>query len=380
MARDSFYGETILWTGKPEVIRTPLVWKVASIVAGVMSLTSVAFAIVVASAIHRPVGPMLLLSAWCATIALGAWKGPQILLAKVTYQVTDKHIVWRRGRLRRAIERAGVSYAVLRWTDREGGIGDLLLTRAVPTGALRRTLSLTLTGVKSPDRVFSLVRGVSAPELVSAPGLSLEAARASVAARPLAQRLDPGERVLWSATPLASPWTVRRGLRAALAVALSLALVRMLVRAVPSLGKLLRLHALPGWTFGLMLGAMAVVAILLLVSAFVVGWSALVLPWKKQQRTRYFVTNKRVLIARDDEELHLERSRIAYVIASKGEKLHDVFLVLDGPHARSLALSGAFGGDDGGVLRPVFNAIDDADSVHDLLAQSEKPAPMRDAA
>ena len=371
MARDSFYGETLLWTGKPEVIRTPLVWRVAAAVTAVMSGTSLAFAIVVASAIHRPVGSMLLLSAWCATVALGAWKGPQIWLSKVTYQVTDKHIVWRRGRLRRAIERTGVSYAVLRWTDREAGIGDLLLTRAVPTGALRRTLSLTLTAVKAPDHVFSLVRGAPAGP---------QAAR-DARARPLAQRLDPGERVLWSAMPLASPWTLRRGLRAMISAGLALALVRMLLRAVPSLAKILRVHALPGWTFGLMLGAIAVVAMLLLVSAFAVGWSALVLPWKKQQRTRYFVTNKRVLIARDDEELHLDRSRIAYVIATKAKKLHDVFLVLDGPHARALALSGAFGGDDGGVLRPVFSAIDDADSVHDLLARKDPQiAEIRDAA
>jgi hypothetical protein len=376
MARDSFYGETILWTGKPEVIRTPLLWRVVSAVAAVMSVTSVAFAIVVASAIHRPVGSMLLLAAWCATVSLAAWKGPQIWLSGVTYEVTDKHIVWRRGRLRRAIERSGISYAVLRWTDREAGIGDLFLTRAVPTGALRRTLSLTLTAVRAPDHVFTLVRGAPLGTGPVANGNALESR-----ARPLAQRLDPGERVLWSAMPLASPWTLRRGLRAMISVGLALALVRMLLRAVPSLTKLLRAHALPGWTFGLMLGAIAVVAVMLLVAAFAVGWSALVLPWKKQQRTRYFVTNKRVLIARDDEELHLDRSRIAYVIATKAKKLGDVFLVLDGPHARALALSGAFGGDDGGVLRPVFSAIEDADSVHDLLARkSEKSPELRDAA
>ncbi len=372
MARDSFYGETVLWTGKPEVIHTPPLWRVVSAVASVLSVTSLAFAIVVASAIHRPIGSMLLLFAWCATVAIASWKGPQIWLAGVTYQVTDQHIVWRRGRLRRAIERTGVSYAVLRWTDREAGIGDLLLTRAVPTGALRRTLSLTLTAVKAPDRVFALVRG--AP-------LGTVPASGTPSARPLAQRLDPGERVLWSAMPLASPWTLRRGLRALISVGLALSLVRMLLRAVPGLTKLLHAHALPGWTFGLMLGAIAVVAVMLLVAAFAVGWSALVLPWKKQHRTRYFVTNKRVLIARDDEELHLDRSRIAYVIATKANKLHDVFMVLDGPHARALALSGAFGGDDGGMLRPVFSAIEDADSVHDLLARkSDKTPELRDAA
>jgi hypothetical protein len=363
MARDSFYDETILWAGKPEELQTPLTWRAVSAMAGVISGCSLAFAIVVASTMHLPIGSMLLLSAWCATIAVLAWKGPQIWLSRVTYQVTDSHIVWRRGPLRRAIERTGISYAVVKWTDLERGIGDLVLVRAVPTGALRRTLSLTLTQVRAPDRVWSIVRGVSGTPQAEG-------------ARPLAQRLDPGERVLWSAIPLASSWTMRRMMRAFLSAGIALALVRLLVHAAPPLAKILRAHAMPGWTFGLMLGAIAAVALLLLVLAFVVGWSALVLPWQAAKRTRYFVTDKRVLIQRDKEELHLDRSRIAYVIAAPARKLHDVFLVLDGPHARALALSGAFGGDDGGVLRPVFNKIDDVDSVNELL----KAKPMRDAA
>jgi len=56
------------------------------------------------------------------------------------------------------------------------------------------------------------------------------------------------------------------------------------------------------------------------------------------------VTDSRVLISRRNEELSLDRSRIAYVIDAPANGLHDVFLVLDGPQARALAPSGAFGG------------------------------------
>jgi hypothetical protein len=64
----------------------------------------------------------------------------------------------------------------------------------------------------------------------------------------------------------------------------------------------------------------------------------------------------------------LDRSNIAYVIAAPTSKsLQDVFLVLDGPQARALAASGAFGRkvDD---LQPVLSSIDDADIVGAILS------------
>jgi hypothetical protein len=99
------------------------------------------------------------------------------------------------------------------------------------------------------------------------------------------------------------------------------------------------------------------------------GYVALVQPSRIARRTRYFVTNARVLIRRGNEELQLDRSRIAYVIDAPYRKLHDVFLVLDGPQARALAPSGAFGGDAavGDALRPVFSAIEDAETVGRIL-------------
>jgi hypothetical protein len=83
------------------------------------------------------------------------------------------------------------------------------------------------------------------------------------------------------------------------------------------------------------------------------------------------VTNARVLIRRDNEELSLDRSRIAYVIEAPSRKLHDVFLVLDGPQARAMAPSGAFGTEDrDDSLRPVFSAIADADTVGEILKKA----------
>ena len=118
-------------------------------------------------------------------------------------------------------------------------------------------------------------------------------------------------------------------------------------------------------------GASRSMRLLLVVSAGV-GYVAFVRPSRLARQTRYFVTDARVLIRRGAEELSLDRSRIAYVIDAPGKKLHDVFLVLDGPQARALAPSGAFGGEDGGDgLRPVFAAIDDADTVGRILRAPE---------
>jgi hypothetical protein len=112
--------------------------------------------------------------------------------------------------------------------------------------------------------------------------------------------------------------------------------------------------------------------LLLLAVAVGVGYAALLRPSRLARETRYFVTNARVLIRRGSEELSLDRARIAYVIDAPAKKLHDVFLVLDGPQARAMAPSGAFGeGNDDDALRPVFASIDDAETVGQILRASE---------
>jgi hypothetical protein len=368
--RDSLFGETILWSGQSKALTVPLVYRVVAVASAVVGVCTLSYAVVLATALHVHVGSMIFFAAWCATLSLGAWRVPLWWRSKLEYIVTDRHVIWRRGRLRRSIETSAISYALIRWSSRHDGVGDLVLVRAVPTGALRRTLSLTLTDVMAPDRLWAIVRGVTPSAPLGDGG------------RPLAQRLDQGERVLWSAIPLASAWTARRAAMAAMGALVAVAFVNALVRSIPSIARILRARALPPAILAVLVAGAALGLLLLLAVAVGVAYAALLRPSRLARATRYFVTNARVLIRRGNEELHLDRARIAYVIDAPLDRsdaggLHDVFLVLDGPQARAMATSGAFGGDGTDVLRPVFSAIVDAETVNEILG--DRP-PMKRAA
>jgi hypothetical protein len=360
MGRDSLFGERIVWQGRCRAVTVAYQQKAMAVAASVVSAVTLAYAVVAAKSLEVPVGGMILFSAWCATIGLGAWRVPLWWRSQVEYLVTDRHVIWRRGPLRRSIDIRQISYARIRWSRGHHELGDLELVRAVPTGALRRTLSLTLADIEAPDRVWATVRGIEP----SAP--------LGTGERPLEQRLDPGERVLWSEAPRGSSWTRRRGLVAMAGAALAVTFVRSLVHSLPPVERVLRLHALTPWLAVLFVGAAALGMLLLFGMVIAAAYAAFVRPGRLARRTRYFVTNARVLIRRGNEELSLDRSRIAYVIDAPYKKAHDVFLVLDGPQARALAPSGAFGGGDGDELRPVFTAIDDADTVGRLLRPPEE--------
>jgi hypothetical protein len=243
MARDSLFGEHIIWQGRCRAVSVAFEQRVIAVAAGVVSAITVGYAIVAAKSLAVPVGGMVLFAAWCATIALAAWRVPLWWRSRVEYIVTERHVIWRRGRIRRSIETKQISYALVRWNASDPSLGDLVLVRAVPTGALRRTLSLTLHDVEAPDRLWAIIRGVEPSVPLGSGG------------RPLAQRLDVGERVLWSAAPLASAWTARRAATAAVGAVLALAFVRSIARSVPTLGRVLRLHALPPGLAVVLVGA-----------------------------------------------------------------------------------------------------------------------------
>jgi hypothetical protein len=359
MVRDSLYNEQIAWTGGPKALTVPLIFKVVAVVSTTMAVVALAFAIVVASGLGLPVGSMLLFSAWAAAVAVGAWRLPLWFRATARYTVTDKHVIWQCGRLRRSIERAAISYAVIRWNKSVPGVGDLVLERVVPTGALRRTLSITFADVEMPDRLWAIVRGLT-------PSAPLGDGN-----RALAQRLDDGERVLWTGAPNASRWTARRAGTTLGATAVAAAAAQMLWRSVPPVAKVLRQHVLSPLTSGVLVGGVGLAVLLLLSVAFYIGYAAVLRPVLLARKTRYFVTDRRVLIRRGNEELHLDREHIAYVITlpwRDGGTRRDLFLVLDGPQARAFSPSGAFGGGgDEQRLVPMFAAIEDADTASELL-------------
>ena len=354
MARDSLFGEGIIWSGKAEVLSTPPAYRALAWGCVGVGTVTLLFAVVAARGLGADVSGMLTFAAWCATLALLAWRVPRWWQSKAEYLITDKHVIWRRGALRRTIDRGAISYARILWHQGSSGTGDLVLVRAVPTGALRRTLSLTLTGVRAPDRVWALVRGVEPP--------------LGEGARPLPQRLDAGERVLWSGIPKASPWTTRRAFAMILALFLLGVAFLSAVRSVPPVLRVLGLHTLGVPLSVLFVAGVSVATLLVAIAGSGVFWWAAVRPRRLASETRYFVTTTRVLICRGQEELSLDRTRIAYVIATENAGLADVFLVLDGPQARALAPSGAFGeAPERDTLLPVLSSIEDGDGAVEVL-------------
>lgn len=358
MARDSLYGEEVVWTGGPKTLTVPFVFKVVCAVATTMCVVALAFAVVIATGLQQPVGGLVVFAAWCAFVAAGAWRLPLWFRATAKYTVTEKHVIWQRGRLRRTIDRDAISYAVIRWNESVPGVGDLVLERAVPTGALKRTLSITFADVEAPDRLWAIVRGL------------VPAAPLGDGTRPLAQRLDHGERVLWSSLPQASRWTTRRIVTAVGASGVAAAAISIIARVAPPIARVMRQHLLSPVTSGVLVGGVALTVLLLVSVAVWIGYAAILRPVRLARATRYFVTDRRVLIRRGSEELHLDRQRIAYVITAPwrdGDARRDLYIVLDGPQARAFSPSGAFGGNDEERLVPVFNAIEDADTASELL-------------
>jgi hypothetical protein len=115
--------------------------------------------------------------------------------------------------------------------------------------------------------------------------------------------------------------------------------------------------------------------VLLMTSAVAFVYASVVRPARLEAKTRYLITDRRVLIQRGNVELHLDRSRIVDVIDTPADGgLRDIFLVLDGPRARAVAASGAFGEAPGKGLQPVLHRVADAESVRQILRAEACPS------
>jgi hypothetical protein len=370
--RDSLFGDLVVWSGRPKVVKVPPVYRASALVAAVASAIATASAVVVATALGARPGSLLAFAAWMATLALALATLPKWWRSSLEYVLTDRNVVVRRGRMRRTIDRRAISFALIHWDPKNPGVGDLELVRAVPTGAMRRGLRVVLHGLVAPDRVWAIIRGVTA------------GAPAGDGHRLLAQRLDDGERVLWSAHPGARR-LVPHGARAIVSAAIGLALGAVaLTTALHAnhglrlvLGAGLAARSLP---FVALVASVALTVLLLAVAGVGVVYAALVRPARLDAETRYWVTDRRVLIQRGDEELHLDRARIADVIeAPTADGSTDLFLVLDGPAARAFAPSGAFGDKGAGGLAPVFHRVREPAEVVALLRRAA-PGEARAAA
>jgi len=362
--RDSLFGDAVIWAGGPKVITVPTVYRVAAAVCGVASAIATASAIVVATALQARPGGLLGFAAWMATLAVVLGYGPRWWRSGLEFVLTDRHVVVRRGKLRRSMDRKAISFARIHWHPTLPGIGDLELVRAVPTGALRRRLSITLTGLVAPDRVWAIIRGVTP----STP--------AGVGHRLLAQRLDEDERVVWSAHPTRrwQRWVPswRALASAAIGIALSVVAVITSLHSVRGLRTVIGAGLDPeSVSFVALVASVSLTVVLLASAAVAIVYASVVRPARLDAQTRYLITDRRVLIQRGHEELHLDRSRIVDVIDAPADSgLYDVFLVLDGPRARAFAPSGAFGEARERGLLPVLHRVADAESVARILRRS----------
>jgi hypothetical protein len=362
--RDSLFGEPVLWSGTPKTVVVPGIYRGAAVVCGVTSAITTTSAVVVASALEARPDGLLAFAAWMATLGFALWFGPKHWLSGLAFLVTDRHIIVRRGKWRRFMDRGAVSFARIRWHKKLPGIGDLELVRAVPTGALRRRLTIVMHGLVAPDRVWAIIRGVT------------PAAPAGDGHRLLAQRLDEGERVLWSAHPETTwrawvPGNPRQVGSIAIALVLAAAAVATARQAVHALRTVASAGMNPETpTFIALAASLSLAIVLLAAGAIAILYDVVVRPARLLAATRYLITNRRVLIQQGDEELHLDRSHIVDVIdaPSKGG-LRDVFLVLDGPHARALAAGGAFGEAPQQGLQPVLRRVEDVDAVRQILLE-----------
>ncbi|MFO0587475.1 MAG: hypothetical protein U0441_08045 [Polyangiaceae bacterium] len=363
--RDSLFGERVLWAGQPKAIIIPSLYRAGAILCALTSAITTTFAVVVAKALGAPTGGRLAFAAWMATLALALEIGPKWWLSGLEFKITDKHIIVRRGRIHRFIDRGAVSFARIRWHKKQPGIGDLELVRAVPTGALRRRLTIVLHGLVAPDRVWAIIRGVT-PTAPAGDGHRL-----------LAQRLDEGERVLWSGHPEVTwrAW-VPQGGRAfgSIAIGLGLGASSLWVgqHAVHALREVALSVPPESGVFIALATAVSLAIVLLAAGAGMVLYTVIVKPARALADTRYLITDRRVLIQQDNEELHLDRAHIVDVIdAPSPGGMRDAFLVLDGPHARALAAGGAFGEAQQG-LQPVLRRLEDVDAIRAMLLSSTR--------
>jgi len=366
VARDSLYGERIVWTGRPKSVRPSALVRALAGLCFVTSAISLLFAVVTSFVLRQtPTGP-LLFAFWTTALGVALRTVPRMLMERARYVVTEKHVIVHFGPFRRTIERRAVSFARIFWDATQPDTGDLELVRAVPTGALRRRLLLRLPGIAAPDRVWAIVRGAE------------DIAPLGHAEMPIGQRLDRGERVIWSAQPRQQlraylPHGQRQWLLMATSGFMVLVGMEMVVRAFSALAKVARggLPYLSPSFVALAAGIFLAVALVLVIGGYI-AYDTVIRPGKLVGDTRYLITDKRVLIQRRGEELHVDRSKIVDVIdAPAGDGLRDVFMVLDGPQARSLAASGAFGElQRGSHLRPVFEAVEDAEGARRVLGSS----------
>jgi membrane protein YdbS with pleckstrin-like domain len=326
-------SERVLWEGRPTpgTPRPPLyLWL--PLFLGALALISACFA----ALLWLAEMPGALRSSGVATylglLAAAVRLAPRFLLDPCRFAITDRRVLWKRGHLRRSMDRHAVSFARVRWSTKE--VGSLDLVRAVPFGPLARRQKLTLHGIEAPDRVLAVLRGVEVGDHLGDPDV------------PLVDRLDPGEEVRWGGGPqgMLVGWrdlaTVGGGV---LVLVFGLRYFAQAARILLELTDGGIAVGSPAWS--LLFAAMAMTVLVIVAVGLGLVWHGWVRARAMGRETEYLVTDRRLLIRRGPVELSLDRRQIVDVAETPswlgGGK--NFYAILDAPEARALADSGALG-------------------------------------
>ena len=325
-------SERVLWSGRPTPdIPRPRRWTVAPALLFALAVVFALFAALLGVAELDGVRQTASLSGMLALFGISIAIAPRYLHDTREYLVTDRRVMWKRGRFTRYVDRAGITYGRIRWHRSAPGVGNLELVRAVPFGPLARRQRITLHDVRSPDALFALIRGVPAGPNAGDNQVSL------------LERLDPEEEVLWGGHP--EGWLL--GWREVVTALGGVVVVGVgLSYGYTTAGILLGLEdvglQVRSWTWVLFFLSVAITWVVITAVGVGLVWHGLLRARALGRETEYVLTDARLLIRRGPVELSVDRRRIVDVADTKvSGGLHHLFLVLDAPESRALADSGA---------------------------------------
>jgi hypothetical protein len=325
-------SEKVLWQGSPELgVPRDRRWYVASFMFLAIACVVALFAGLLHAAGVPAVRSTTLLACYMAVTGIAIALLPRYSLDPCRYLVSDRHVIWKRGGLRRTLDRKSITYARIHWHRSVPGVGHLELVCAVPFGPLARRQRIVLHDLRAPDRVFALIRDVEPAPFSGYGDVQLT------------ERLDQGERVLWGAGP--EGW--RLGRSELLTAALGLFVIgAALIYGYRTGSFLVQLEAvgLPVhsaiWLMYFL--AMTISFVLILGTGAFLLYSGLWGAREDGSRTEYIVTESRLLIRRGRTELSVDRRRIVDVASAPlSAGLYNAYLILDAPNARALDDSGA---------------------------------------
>lgn len=335
-------SEELLWRGGPADVSRERGWTVAMLLLSALAVVSACFAALLSVAELPGVNRVISLAALFGAAALAAIILPRYLMGEVSYLVTDRRVLWRRGRFSRSMDRADITYAWIRWHRSSPVVGHIELVVATPFGPLQRKLRILLQDVREPDRVLALIRDREPGE------------HAGDRAVPLMDRLDAGEEVLWDGRPRGLHLGWRETLVASSGVLVTFLAI---VYGQRNASILLNLEGLGlqvrSAEWGLLFSAVAISWVCILTVGLSLIWNGLVRARRLGADTEYLLTQDRLLIRRGYTELSIDRQGVVDVAVRPGGRgLEHLFMVFDAPRARALADSGAMG-----VLPPARDAV-----------------------